>query len=342
MVDMDAFYASIEERNDPSLVGKPVAVGSTERRGVVATANYVARKYGVGSAMPSYRAFELCPIIVFVKPNMAAYKEASDKIREVLESYSDNVEFASIDEAYLDVTENIRNISDDIELGDSIRKEIKEKIGVTASIGIGKNKFLAKIASDMQKPNGLTIIRNSEVDSILANLTIGKFIGIGKKTTPIMEAMGIMNGKDLRDLPIERLREIFGNKKAPWFYNICRGIDDRPVVSERALRKSISVSQTYQWNIKSDRVAYESIVSLIDELMVKMDMYGLYGRTITLKIKFSDFTINTRSKSGMRGFTSKKHILDICLKLLKAEPLVNQVRLFGITSSNLETKEFKF
>ena len=221
---MDAFFASVEQRDNPELVGKPIAVGSTDRRGVVATCSYEARKFGIHSAMPSYRALELCPDVIFVKPRMSAYRETAEEVRKVFYEQTDIVEPASIDEAYLDISEiSDGDIDKAAEIAQAISDEIKARTNVTASIGVSVNKFLAKTASDMNKPCGLTVIRPEEVEDFLYDLPIHKFRGIGKKTAPRMLDEGINTGRHLRELTTEQLVELFGERRAKWFYNIARG-----------------------------------------------------------------------------------------------------------------------
>lgn len=338
---MDAFFASVEQRDQPHLQGKPIAVGSTDRRGVVATCSYEARKFGVRSAMPSYKARELCPDIIFVKPHFQKYREASLKIQEIFKSYTDILEFASIDEAYLDITPSTNgNIDKAIEIARSIKKDIINNVGVTATIGLSINKFLAKTASELEKPDGLTVIRKDEVYDLITDLPIEKFRGIGKVTAPKMMELGIETGRDLRNLSLDELTEIFGDRRSGWFYNIARGIDDRPVSSTSAPRKSIGVSQTFQRDVASDHIAGEELSKLADEISHRMQIRNLKGQTITVKIKYMDFTISTRSKTIGIHIDTKNEILDVCLKLLKANPLRKPIRLLGITISNFNTDSF--
>lgn len=335
---MDAFFASIEERDNPALKGIPVAVGRDERRGVVSTANYEARKFGVGSAMPVYKAKELCPHITFAPPRMEAYREASKKIREILLTYTELVEFASIDEAYMDVTDN--NMTS-MEVAIALKADIKRIVGVTASVGISINKFLAKTASDLDKPDGITEIEERSVPAFLLDLPIEKFRGIGKKTAPKMWERGIHNGSHLLDLSMEDMVDIFGQRRAGWFYNIARGIDDRPVSIEPRERKSIGVSETFSHDICFDKDAWSELKKLALEIIHRQELYGLYGRTITVKIKYNDFTIHTRAMTGMNGIRRYDHILKVCVRLLRKKPLIKPVRLFGISMSNFDTNEYQ-
>lgn len=337
---MDAFFAAVEQRDYPYLRGKPIAVGSTERRGVVATCSYEARVYGVRSAMPSYRAKELCPHIIFIKPHMDQYRDASRQIREILLQYTDLVEFASIDEAYLDVTDNKLDIDDPMKIGKMIKDEIKEHIKITASIGVSVNKLIAKIASDLEKPDGLTMIAENQIDVFLDNLPIEKLRGVGTKTTERMKEFGIWTVGKLKTYDQEELIDMFGKKRGEVFFRYARGIDERPVDPEPQDRKSIGVSETYQFDIIDDKLAYEELKKLAEKISQRQEMKKLYGRTVTVKIRYRDFKTVTRSLTTAMCLTKSKHILLICVKLLKSDPLKKPVRLFGITMSNLHSNKF--
>lgn len=340
-IDCDAFFASVAQRENPELKGKPIAVGSTDRRGVVATASYEARKFGVRSAMPAYQAKILCPEIIFVNPDFRLYREASNIIMDIFKSYTPIVEIISIDEAYIDLTSNCDG---DIQIAEGLvrnmKKEIFEATKLTVSAGISINKFLAKIASGKNKPDGLTIVQEPDILTFLDKIPIQDFRGVGKKTTEVMLNLGIRTGKDLRDTPLEELIEQFGDKSGFWFYNIARGIDDRPVDEVEYERKSVNVSETFQRDIWKDQAAGEALERISIEIFDRLKRYKMYGKTITVKVKFNDFRITTRSKTFQHQIRRQEDILNICLKLLKARPLTKPVRLFGISVSNFDTTTF--
>jgi DNA polymerase-4 len=333
---MDAFYASIEQRDNPLLYGKPVAVGGERQRGVVAAASYEARKFGVRSAMPSVTAKKKCPSLIFVSPRFSVYKEVSDQIREVFYEYTDLVEPLSLDEAFLDVTSNKK----DMELATAIAREIKEKIKqrtrLTASAGVSMNKFLAKIASDYDKPDGLFVIKPPEAADFVEKLAIEKFFGIGKVTAEKMHRMGIHNGKDLKTYPLDELLRLFG-KAGNFYFNIARAIDDRPVEPNRT-RKSIGTENTFESDlIRMPEILYE-LKRIEKELVQRIEKSGTQGKTLTLKIKFEDFEQITRSKSIQEYYTPSV-IQTTSTELLSQLEIKKGIRLIGLTLSNLENSE---
>ena len=296
-IDMDAFYASIEQRDKPSLKGKPVIVGGNpQSRGVVATCSYEAREYGIHSAMPCKTAYKRCPYAIFVRPRFEVYKQVSYEIREIFYKYTDLVEPLSLDEAFLDATENKLNIKYATDVAKMIKKEIYEKTGLTASAGVSYNKFLAKLASDYNKPNGLTVIREDNAQSFLDNLPIRKFFGIGKVTQKTLKGLGVENGYDLRQMEINELEFIFKNR-GYLFYQLARGIDHREVEPHRE-RKSIGAETTLTENLDLED---EKLINILDELCEEVANRAKYlkkmGRTVTLKIKYGDFRQITRSAS---------------------------------------------
>lgn len=337
-IDMDAFYASIEQRDNPELKGKPVAVGRGEERGVVAAASYEARKFGVRSAMPSLRAKKLCPDLIFVYPRFEHYKSISQEIREVFFEYTDYVEPLSLDEAYLDVTDNKKNISSAIQVAKEIRTIIKERTNLTASAGVSINKFLAKIASDMDKPDGLFVIKPNEVEKFVEKLEVGKIFGIGKVTAEKMHKLNIYTGKDLRKYDLATLINYFG-KSGNYFYNLARGIDNREVQPNRE-RKSIGAERTFEFDLKNlDEIKKElgRICKVLDD---RIKHSNKKGKTITIKIKFSDFKQITRSKTIDHYTNDMNLILQISNDLIIQEHLINkEIRLLGISMSNFQGEE---
>ncbi len=334
---MDAFYASIEQRDNPALRGKPVAVGGDWRRGVVAAASYEARKFGVRSAMPSVTARKKCPSLIFVKPRFNLYKEVSQQIRDIFFEYTDLVEPLSLDEAFLDVTENRKNIP----LATDIAKEIKQKIrnvtGLTASAGVSVNKFLAKIASDYDKPDGLYVIKPHEAEAFVEKLEIEKFFGIGKVTSEKMHRLGIHTGKDLKNYPLDELMRMFG-KAGNFFYNIARAVDDRPVDPNR-IRKSLGAENTFETDLISMQEILYELKNIENELLRRMDKSGARARTLTLKVKFEDFEQITRSKSLPEALTSHT-IRTTSVELASLVNYKNKgVRLLGLTLSNFENPD---
>jgi len=329
-IDMDAFFSSIEKRNDPSLKNIPIAVGSTERGGVVASCCYVARSFGVRNAMPSWKAKELCPNITFVNPNFEEYRKASEKLSDILYEFTPLVEFVSIDEAYVDLTD-----LDVEEVCKEIRKRIEEEIHVTATIGLSYNKFLAKISSGIKKPNSFNITLNG-VDSFLENLPIQKFRGVGKKTAEFFLSKGIISGNDLKNLELSKLIEWFGDKIGNWYYNIARGIDDRIVDPTEEPRKSLNVNETFTKNIWRDEDAVRELEKLAERLEIRIAKNKVFGSTLIVRCKYPDFKVVTRSITTGNLITDRKQILKIAIKLLKNKPLKKPVRLIGLTLTNLK------
>ncbi|WP_298528671.1 DNA polymerase IV [uncultured Christiangramia sp.] len=336
-VDMDAFYASVEQLDNPELRGKPVAVGGSSQRGVVSAASYEARKFGVRSAMSSVMAKRNCPDLIFVKPNFERYREISAQIREIFYEYTDLVEPLSLDEAYLDVTENKKGLMSATLIAKKIRDQIKEKTGLNASAGISVNKFIAKVASDVNKPNGQKTVAPEEVLEFLEELDIRKFYGVGKVTAEKMYRLGIFNGKDLKSKTEEYLSEHFG-KSGRHFYRVVRGIHHSEVKPHRT-RKSLGAERTFNENISSEIFMLEKLQNIAEEIERRLKRSDVAGKTITLKIKYSDFTQQTRSKTISYYISSKDLILEIAKELLYQEKMKNSVRLLGISLSNLNTEK---
>lgn len=333
-IDMDAFYASIEQRDNPELRGKPIAVGGSPegRGGVVATASYEARKYGVRSAMPSRQARTLCPTLIFVKPRFEVYKEVSRALREIFFRYTDLVEPLSLDEAYLDVTTDKQNIGSAIEIAELIRKHVKDELQLTASAGVSVNKFVAKIASDLRKPDGLSFIGPSRIEKFMETLGVEKFFGVGKVTAQKMKSMGLHTGADLKKLSEQELIKHFG-KAGIFFYKIVRGVDDRVVQPHRE-SKSVGAEDTFALDLRTPEEMHEELEKLSIVVSERLVRQHLKGRTITLKIKFSDFKQTTRSRSFAEGIDDKTQIATIVKELLDANPLEKRVRLLGVSVSN--------
>ncbi len=339
-VDMDAFFASVEQRDHPELHGKPVAVGGSGGRGVVAAASYEARKFGVRSAMPSVTAKRLCPDLIFVRHRFDAYKEASRTIRKVFEHHTPHVEPLSLDEAYLDVTEDRLGIGSATRIAQLIRQEIKAKTELTASAGISYNKFLAKIASDQNKPDGMCVIRPGEGADFVAGLPIRRFHGVGPKAEEKMKRFGIATGADLAAKDITFLRENFGSF-ADYLYRAARGIDLRPVRAHRE-RKSVGGERTFSEDISSGAQLRETLANITDIVWERIENAKARGRTVTLKMKYTDFQSMTRSRSLPDWVAGKEEFAEIGRELLDgALPLRLPIRLMGLTLSNLEGVEDK-
>ncbi len=334
-VDMDAFYASVAQLDNPELKGKPIAVGGGGKRGVVAAASYEARKYGVRSAMSGVLARQKCPHLIFVKTDFERYKEISTKIRQIFYEYTDLVEPLSLDEAYLDVTENKKGNPSASLIAQEIRDRIYSELALRASAGISINKFIAKVASDINKPNGQKTINPEEVLLFLEELSINKFYGVGKVTAAKMNNLGIFNGLDLKNKPLEELTKLFG-KSGTYYYNIVRGIHHSTVKPNR-VRKSIAAERTFSENISSEVFMLERLYKIAEELERRMIASETKGKTITLKIKYSDFTQQTRSKTVQNFVQKKDKIMQIVKELLYQEKFKNSVRLLGISFSNLDT-----
>lgn len=336
-VDMDAFYASVEQHDNPELRGKPLAVGGLGDRGVVAAASYEARKFGVHSAMPSRRARKLCPELIFVPTRFDRYREVSQTVRSIFFEYTDLVEPLSLDEAYLDVTENKKNIPSATWIAREIRQKIYEKTGLTASAGISINKFMAKIASDIKKPNGQTTISPAQVLPFLENLDVLKFYGVGKVTGEKLYHLGIFTGKDLKSKSREFLEEHFG-KRGKDYYDIVRGIQKSAVEPEKR-QKSLAAEHTFEENISSEIFMMERLNDIAVSVENRLKKRNLAGKTVTLKIRYRDFSIQTRSKTVSEFLSKKEEFLPLVEELLYQEKMKDSVRLLGISVSNLNNEE---
>lgn len=331
---MDAFFASVEQRDFPQLRGKAVAVGGSSRRGVVAAASYEARKYGVRSAMPSVKARQLCPHLIFVKGRMDVYREVSKQVRDIFYEYTDLVEPLSIDEAFLDVTTNKKGISSAMKIAMEIREQIKEATSLTASAGVSYNKFLAKTASGINKPDGFTVILPDEAEAFLEKLPIERFHGIGKVTARKMHDVGIRSGKELKQRTIEELVKRFG-KYGRYYYDIVRGIDQRRVNPER-VRKSISVERTFSKDLKTLPELKDAVAELSKKLIERMRRAEAYGNTLTLKIKYENFSLHTRNATSPLPLRDEFEIRLYAESLLLHVDLdLHSVRLLGIGISSL-------
>ncbi len=334
-IDMDAFFASVEQRDDPALRGRPVAVGGSRERGVVAAASYEARKFGVHSAMPSVTARRKCPELVFVKPRFEVYKAVSLQIRAIFAEHTPLIEPLSLDEAYLDVTENLQGIASATEIAERIRAAIRATTGLTASAGVSYNKFLAKLASDHRKPNGIFVITPRMGPAFVEDLPVGKFHGVGPATTAKMQALGIHTGLDLRAQPMAFLQQHFG-KAGPHYYWISRGIDERPVRANRE-RKSVGAENTFAADINSLAKAREALQPIIDKVWRHCESVGISGRTVTLKVKYADFSQVTRSRTGTAPVASRAELAAISDALLvPVFPVPRGIRLLGVTLSALD------
>ena len=332
---MDAFYASVEQRDDPSLRGQPVAVGGGSDRGVVAAASYEARAFGVRSAMASVKAKRLCPQLVFVRPRFDAYREVSRQIRAIFHDYAAQVEPLSLDEAYLDVTDDLKGIGSATRIAEIIRARIRAETGLTASAGVSYNKFLAKIASDQNKPDGMCIIRPGEGAQFVAVLPVRRFHGVGPRGAERMAKLGIHTGGDLREKDIAFLRANFGSQ-ADYLYRAARGIDLRRVDGNRP-RKSIGGERTFDRDISSGPALREALDNIIDIVWNAIEKHSGRGRTVTLKLKLTDFTTTTRAKSLAHAVADKPEFARLGHALLdEVLPLPQPVRLMGLTLSALE------
>ncbi|MFV8341409.1 DNA polymerase IV [Flavobacterium sp. XS2P39] len=339
-VDMDAFYASVEQMDNPLLRGKPIAVGGSENRGVVAAASYEARKFGVRSAISGVMAKKNCPELIFVRPRFDRYKEISVKIHKIFHDYTDLVEPLSLDEAYLDVTNNKKGNPSATLLAEEIRLRIFNEVGLTASAGISVNKFVAKIASDYNKPNGQKTVNPDEVISFLEELPIRKFHGVGKVTTEKMYQLGIFTGVELKNKSLEFLEKHFG-KSGGFYYNVVRGIHNSEVKSNR-ITKSVAAEHTFDVNLSSEIYMLEQLETIANALERRLKKSNVAGKTITLKIKYSDFSQQTRSKTLPYFISDKALILEVVKELLYQERMKDSVRLLGISLGNLNTEEKKF
>ena len=332
---MDAFFASIEQRDFPELKGKPVAVGGAGKRGVVAAASYEAREFGVFSAMPSSIALRKCPDLIFVKHRFDVYKEVSHQIREIFMEYTDLVEPLSLDEAYLDVTENKKGLKSATMIAQTIKAKIKSTTGLTASAGVSINKFLAKAASDQDKPDGLFVITPKQAESFVYRLPIEKFFGIGKVTAKKMHELGIHFGADLKLRSMEELISRFG-KVGSYYYNIARAIDERPVNPNR-IRKSLGAERTFEHDVLENEDVLEQTDRIADILIERITRSKAKGKTITLKLKYNDFEVINRSRTFNHLIAESWEIHQISMDLVKKElPAKKGIRLIGLTLSNLD------
>ena len=332
-IDMDAFYASVEQRDNPSLRGKPIAVGHAEERGVVAAASYEARRYGVRSAMSSAKAKRLCPSLIFVRGRMDVYKEVSRQIHEIFHEYTDIIEPISLDEAFLDVTENKPGIELAVDIAKEIKQKIRERLHLVASAGVSYNKFLAKIASDYRKPDGLCTIHPAQALDFIAGLPIESFWGVGPVTAKRMHALGIHNGLQLRACSPDRLLREFG-KVGSVYYDFARGIDLRPVEAVR-IRKSIGCERTLEKDVSLRSSVIIELYHVAVELVSRLEKKDFRGNTLTLKIKFHDFRQITRSLTQSRELTTLDVILPLAKQLLQeVDYAEHPIRLIGLSVSN--------
>jgi len=333
-VDMDAFYASVEQRDDPALRGKPVAVGGGHR-GVVAAASYEARKYGVRSAMPSVTAKRRCPELIFVKPRFDTYRAVSKQIRTIFADYTDLIEPLSLDEAYLDVTEDRHGLGSARAIAEDIRRRIREETGLTASAGVSYCKFIAKLASDHRKPDGLTVITPERGAEFVASLPVSRFHGVGPKTAAKMERLGIATGADLAEWSLPALQAHFGSS-ADWYWRICRGIDEREVKPDRPY-KSVSAERTFDEDLSDPERLAAELERIAGYAWERVERAKVLGRTVTLKVKFGDFTQITRSKSFTKPVPDLPAFTSAGQSLLSALcPVPKGIRLLGLGLHNLE------
>lgn len=333
-VDMDAFYASVEQRDHPALRGKPIAVGHAGARGVVATASYEARKFGVHSAMPSAKARELCPQLIFVHSRMKHYQAVSRQVREIFQRYTDIIEPVSIDEAFLDVTNNKIGAQTGLQIAKQIKKDIRDELGLIASAGVSYNKFLAKIASDYRKPDGLCVIHPDQAIEFIDRLPIEAFWGVGPATAKRLHALGINTAPQLRAMSLARLTELFG-KAGLTYYNFVRGIDSREVTTHRE-RKSVGCEETFGKDIRGKAID-EALEEVISELVKRVNRSGFKGKRLTLKVRFPDFTTLTRSSSGSQYLDRAETIRVLAKKLMGAVSFpATGIRLLGLSVSKTE------
>lgn len=340
-IDMDAFFASVEQRDFPELRGKPVIVGGPpQSRGVVSACSYEAREYGIHSAMPCSQAAKLCKEAIFVGHRFDAYKKASLEINDVFKKYATDVEPLSLDEAFLDVTQTAKKYGSATEVAKRIKQDIKKKTGLTASAGVSFNKFLAKIASDMDKPDGIYIIRPEAADAFIEQLNIRKFFGVGKVTEKKMHKLGIYTGADLKALTEAQLKAYFG-RSGEYYYRIARGIDNRPVRKHR-VRKSIGAETTFETNLIDKNLIWKELVKLTAKVEAALNTRRMMARTITLKVRYADFSINTRSKTIVEPIKTKDEILTVFPELLdKTEVGQCPIRLIGVSLSNLIANDLR-
>jgi DNA polymerase IV len=337
-IDMDAFYASVEQRDNPELRGKPVAVGGSQQRGVVAAASYEARRYGVHSAMPSVTARRRCPELIFVRPRFEVYKAVSQQIREIFGDYTAIIEPLSLDEAYLDVTQNRKGIASATRIAEEIRARVRAETELTASAGVSYNKFLAKLASDHLKPDGLFVITPDMGPGFVAALPVRKFHGVGPATARKMAALGIATGHDLGQHNLEFLQQHFG-KIGPYFYWAARGIDERPVRADR-IRKSVGAENTFAADLSTYEAAREALREIVAKVWEHCERSGSRGRTVTLKVKFSNFRLITRSRTGPMQIGTLRELEQLGDALLEPLfPVTRGIRLLGVSLSSLTPAE---
>ncbi|WP_326524887.1 DNA polymerase IV [Sphingomonas sp.] len=337
-IDMDAFYASVEQRDDPALRGKPVAVGSASSRGVVAAASYEARAFGVRSALPSVTALRRCPTLLFVRPRFDVYRAVSRQIHAIFADYTPLIQPLSLDEAYLDVTDNLRGLPTAWATAKEIRARILAETGLTASAGISYNKFLAKLASDHRKPDGQFAVTPDMGEAWVATLPVARFHGVGPVTARKMERLGIATGADLRAQTVDWLRAHFGGS-AEWYHAIARGRDDRPVNPDRE-RKSSGSETTFNRDLLVAAEIEAGVLGMADDVWAWCAKAGAYGRTVTVKIKYADFHIITRSRTGTAPVTDHDRLRDTALALIRSVlPTEQGIRLVGVTVSNFAAAE---
>jgi len=333
-IDMDAFYASVEQRDDPSLKGRPVAVGGSRARGVVAAASYEARGFGVRSAMPSVKALRRCPDLVFVPPRFDVYRAISQQIRAIFADSTPLIEPLSLDEAYLDVTEDRHGLGSAQAIAAAIRARIREETGLTASAGVSYNKFIAKLASDQNKPDGMCVIPPSKGAAFVASLPVKRFHGVGPVTAKKMESLGILTGADLRERPLAFLAQHFGSY-ADYLYGAARGEDHRPVRVDRPT-KSVGAERTFDTNLTDPDALDAALVRVAEAAWVRIERSGARGRTVTMKLRHADFRTITRARSLGRAVADIDELLAIGRDLLAAElPTPAGVRLLGLTLSGI-------
>ncbi len=335
-IDMDAFFAAVEQRDNPKYQNRPIIVGgSPDSRGVVATCSYEARKYGIHSAMPSATAFRLCPQAIFVKPRIAIYKDVSSLIRQIFYQYTTLVEPVSLDEAYLDVSQSELCHGSATRIAQAIKQQILSETGLVASAGISYNKFFAKIASDMDKPDGLYLITPEQGLDFVEQLPIGKFHGVGKATERKMHDLGIKNGADLKQFSLPVLQQHFG-KSALFFFKVANGVDERPVKTDRET-KSIGTETTYTHDLQHSNEIYQQLAELLDKALLKVQTKKLYARTLTIKVKYHDFQQITRSLTFNKPIKNQLSKTPIFRQLLQREGIgQSKIRLLGVTLSSLE------
>ena len=336
-IDMDSFFASVEQRDFPEYRGKPLAVGHRGPRSVVAAASYEARKYGVHSAMPMSIALRKCPHLIVVPHRFEVYREVSNTIQEIFHTYTDLVEPLSLDEAYLDVTKVKKGPPSASLVAMEIKKEIRKQTGLSASAGVSYNKFLAKIASDMDKPDGFYLIKPEDAESFLEDLDVGLFFGVGEKTAKKMHRMNIFKGRDLKLLSLQELVKHFG-KAGNYFYKAVRGMDDRPVNAHRE-RKSVGAERTFETDLKDMDEVQEKLDAIIDIMWKRCESKQKTGRTITLKLRYADFTTITRSHTSAKDYV-REEIKEIVYALLPVKDIQEQgIRLLGVTLSNFREEK---